>query len=65
MTTIVDLIKQGRNKEAWQRCCGFIDLSLDYFMKIQRRLVWEQLELLKECELGRYILNGTNPRNPE
>ncbi|MDP3879740.1 MAG: GH3 auxin-responsive promoter family protein [Dehalococcoidales bacterium] len=65
MTTIVDLIKQGRNEEAWQRCCGFIDLSLDDFMKIQRRLVREQLELLEECELGRYILNGASPRNPE
>jgi len=61
MTTEAELFKQGRHEELWQRCCGFIDLSLDDFMKVQRRLLLEQLELLKGCELGRYIMNGANP----
>ena len=59
MTTIADLIKQGRTDEAWQRCCGFIDLSLDDFMRIQGRLLEEQLELMKRCDLGKYLMNGS------
>ena len=65
MATVGELLKQGRYEELWQRCCGFIDLSLDDFMKIQRRLLSEQLELLKRCELGRYIMNGADPYNVE
>jgi len=61
MTTEAELFKQGRHEELWQRCCGFIDLSLGDFMKVQRRLLLEQLELLKGCELGRYIMNGAKP----
>ena len=61
MTTEAELFKQGKHEELWQRCCGFIDLSLGDFMKVQRRLLLEQLELLKGCELGRYIMNGANP----
>jgi len=65
MATVGELLKQGRYEELWQRCCGFIDLSLEDFMKIQRRLLSEQLELLKRCELGRYIMNGADPYNVE
>ncbi len=62
---IAKLFRQGRTDEVWQRCCGFIDLSLEDFMRIQRRLLLEQLELLKRCELGRYIMNGAEPHTIE
>jgi len=65
MTEIGELLRQGRTEEVWQRCCGFIDLSIEDFMKIQKRLLLEQLELLKKCELGRYIMNGANPYTVE
>ncbi len=65
MSKLAELFKQGSYEELWQRCCGFIDLSLEDFMKIQRRLLLEQLELLKRCELGRYIMNGASPSNAE
>jgi len=65
MATLGELLKQGRHEELWQRCCGFIDLSLEDFMKIQKRLLLEQLELLKRCELGRYIISGATLRNVE
>ena len=65
MTEIAKLFRQGSTEEVWRRCCGFIDLSLEDFMRIQRRLLLEQLELLKKCELGRYIINGANPSNLE
>ena len=63
MTTEAELFQQGRYDELWQRCCGFIDLSLDEFMRIQRRLLMEQLELLGKCRLGQIIMNGANPEN--
>ena len=65
MSKLAELFKQGKNEELWQRCCGFIDLGLEDFMRIQRRLLLEQLELLKKCELGRYIMNGANPHTVE
>jgi len=61
MTTLGELFRQGNHEELWQRCCGFIDLSLHEFMNIQTRLLKEQLTLLKKCELGRGILNGADP----
>ena len=65
MTILTELVKQNKQDELWKRCCGFIDLSLDDFMRIQRRLLMEQMELLKKCHLGRYIMNGANPGNME
>ncbi|GAI48680.1 unnamed protein product, partial [marine sediment metagenome] len=56
MTTEAQLFKEGKYDELWERCCGFIDLSLDDFMNIQRRLLLEQIELLKRCELGRVVM---------
>ncbi len=63
MPTLGELFRQGSNEELWQRCCGFIDLSLQEFMNIQERLLKEQLALLKKCELGRSILGKANPEN--
>jgi hypothetical protein len=63
MALLGELIRQGKTEEVWQKCCGYIDLSIEDFMKIQKRLLMEQLELIKKCELGRYILSGAIPRN--
>jgi len=48
MSKEAELIIQGKNEELWQRCCSFIDLSLNDCMNIQRRLLSEQLELLRK-----------------
>ena len=63
MQTIYDLLKQGKTEELWQKCCGFIELSMDEFMSIQQRLLLEQIELLKGCELGRHLIGEANPRD--
>ena len=65
MSQEAKLIVEGNNDELWQRCCGFIDLSLDDFMNIQRRLLLEQLELLKKCKLGRSVMRGREPKTVE
>lgn len=63
MPTTLELMRQGRKRDLWQRCCGFIDLSLDSFMDIQQRLLLEQIELLKNCELGREVMRGATPNS--
>ncbi len=65
MTTLLELLKAGRHEELWQQCCGFIDLSLEEIMDIQRRLLLEQIELLKKCELGSVLMRGARPRTVE
>jgi hypothetical protein len=46
-------------------CCGFIHLSLEQFMTIQERLLLEQIELLKNCDLGVRIMRGALPETIE
>jgi hypothetical protein len=65
MTTEAELLVQGKNEELWQRCCSFIDLSLEDCMNIQRRLLQEQLKLLRRCKLGKSIMQGTEPETME
>ena len=65
MPSAVELLRQGRRKDVWERCCGFIDLSLEEFMTFQRRLLLEQIELLKNCELGRKVMRGAMPGSVE
>ncbi len=50
MPTIKELLRAGRKEEVWQMCCGFLDLNIEQFMSIQKRLLLEQIELLnKSC----------------
>jgi hypothetical protein len=63
MTRAIELFRQGKHEELWQKCCGYLGLSLPGFMNIQERLMLEQLELLKGCALGRKLLGRASPRN--
>jgi hypothetical protein len=65
VSRIRELITQRRDEELWQACCGFIDLNMDQFMSIQRRLLLEQIELLKKCQLGRKVMQGAMPNTVE
>ena len=65
MLTAAELLRQGRTEDLWQKCCGYLDLSIEEFMNIQRRLLLEQLERLKRCELGEKIFQGAQPRTVE
>ena len=49
----------------WQRCCGFLDLSIDESMAIQEELLMEQLQLFAAIELGRAIVGGKVPLTPD
>jgi len=61
----IELFRQGRHEELWQMCCGFLDLSLEQFMAIQKRLLLEQIELLKNCKLGTKLMRGAMPETVE
>lgn len=61
MTRPIELLREGRKDELWQMCCGFMDLNLEQFMAIQRRLMAEQIEFLKASSLGRKLMRGAKP----
>jgi hypothetical protein len=61
----VELLKQGRTDEIWNKYCGFLDLKLPDFMAIQQRLLTEQIGLLANSELGRKLLGDQVPANAE
>jgi hypothetical protein len=65
MTSAIELLRQRRTQELWQKYCGFIDLSLEEFMEIQKNLLMEQIQLLSQCELGRKLLGGKVPASVE
>ena len=61
MPKAVELLRQGRNEELWQMCCGFLSLNLEQFMAIQKRLLLEQIGLLNRCVLGKKIMRRARP----
>jgi len=61
----IELLRQGRNEELWQMCCGFLSLNINDFMDIQERLLLQQLELLGKCPLGEKIMRGARPKTVE
>lgn len=65
MPKAIELIREGKNKELWQMCCGFLSLSIGDFMDIQKRLLVQQLELLNHCKLGEKIMHGAKPKTVE
>jgi hypothetical protein len=61
--TALDLLRQGRKSQIWTKYCGFLDLTLDEFMKIQERLLLEQISLLGKTEIGRHLLREEVPNS--
>ncbi len=65
MPEAVEFLREGRNREFWEKYCGFVDLNIEQFMTIQRRLLMEQIELLQNCKLGNQVMRGARPRSVE
>jgi len=61
MATAAEMLSQGLHEEVWQKYCGFLDLPMSEFMKIQERLLMEQVNLLNSCELGKTLMGGYVP----
>ncbi|NLV49699.1 MAG: GH3 auxin-responsive promoter family protein [Clostridiales bacterium] len=56
------LIRKNRNL-IWQEYCGFLELSIADYMRIQRRLMDEQMRMWCESGLGKLLLNGKTPKS--
>ena len=65
MPQAIELLRQGKNEELWQMCCGYLKLDLDQFMAVQKRLLEEQLVLLNDSPLGKRIMKGARPQTVE
>ena len=52
-------------EKIWRKYCGFLDLSLDEFMVIQRLLLTEQIDLSASSQLGRKIIGEQVPKSVE
>lgn len=52
-------------EEIWEEYCGFLTLSTEEFMAIQKRLLTEQMELWCNSALGQSILKGKVPTTIE
>ena len=63
--TLNELMKQKKYREIWQKYCGFTDLSVQEYMRIQERLMLEQIELMSECELGQRLMRNKKPASLE
>ncbi|HEY87167.1 MAG TPA: GH3 auxin-responsive promoter family protein [Dehalococcoidia bacterium] len=51
--------------ELWQRYCGFLDLSIDEFMQIQKELLMDEIEQVADSWLGKKIMNNLKPKSVE
>lgn len=58
-------LRKYSKKELWDEYCGFLTLKPEEFMRIQRRLLQEQMELWSSSALGQSILKGKYPRTIE
>ncbi len=65
VVTAGELLREGKRQEFWLECCGFLDLSMEEFMTIQRRLLLEQIGFLNGCELGNILMKGAKPKTVE
>jgi hypothetical protein len=53
-----ELLKQGRQEEIWQMCCGYLKYDINQFMTVQKRLLLGQIEKLNKSKIGKKIFNG-------
>ena len=56
MSNATELLRQGHIELIWTKYCGFLDLNIDEFMEIQKRLLLEQIELIHRSEISRKFL---------
>jgi hypothetical protein len=65
MPKVAELLKKRRSEEMWQMCCGYLNLSLEQVMTMQKRLLLEQIRLLSRSALGKKLLHGPRPETVE
>ena len=49
--SLSERLQKREYQEIWNQYCGFLDLNIEEYMKIQNRLMEEQIQLFSSCEL--------------
>ncbi len=65
MKTLREMLRDEEYDKVWKAYLGFLDLSIEEFMDIQNRLLLEQIELLKNCDLGKKFFGRHKIKNVE
>jgi hypothetical protein len=65
MAKAIDLLRQGRQEEIWQMCCGYLNLNIEQFIAVQKRLLLDQIKTLNRSKIGRKIMDGAWPQTVE
>ena len=63
--TFEEKLKNRQYAQMWSEYCGFLDLTMDEYMRIQNRLMEEQMALWSASPLGKKLLKGQAPRTIE
>lgn len=58
-------IRTESKEHIWQEYCGFLDLTMEEYMVIQRRLAMEQIHNWSRSPLGQRFLKGKLPQTLE
>ena len=58
-------LHEDSKEEIWNEYCGFLNISVEEFMGIQKRLLLEQMDSWVSSGLGQSILRGKYPRTIE
>ncbi|MFC1860185.1 GH3 auxin-responsive promoter family protein [Chloroflexota bacterium] len=55
--------KELKRDELWQRYCGFTELCADDYVRIQERLLRDQINRIYNTELGGKVIGSRKPKN--
>ncbi|MDD4859380.1 MAG: GH3 auxin-responsive promoter family protein [Dehalococcoidales bacterium] len=58
-----ELFEKWDDDNIWSKYCGFLDLSIDEFMVIQKALLMDEIELTMKSEMGNKIIGNHKLEN--
>ena len=61
--SLSEQLQKQQYQEIWNQYCGFLDLNMEEYMNIQKRLMEEQISLWSNSTIGKTILKGKTPGN--
>jgi hypothetical protein len=62
MSLASELIRESQKEKIWSKFCGHYDLSINEFMDIQERLLFEQFDLWNGSEIGKHFFGKNTPK---
>jgi len=57
------LFERKDDQKLWSKYCGFLDLSIEEFMVIQKTLLNDEIDMLQKSELGKKIIGSRKIEN--